>query len=245
MEKAKYISGLIVYPNNVVTEDYLKGVPGYLLYNKETYVDLTYESEFNGLKEPKSQLIKMSKKEYIDAFFEHGTLKLGTLEYYRTIDDPEQGDNSEGSIIIIGQNSTNTAFAKIGSGFNNYVFCCYDGSPNNEVIEKFGYDDYFIIENPKEFAESIRQLIEANRVIRSQCIYKKDKVLFGKTSDHFDFNVLSEKLATLVDETQYFIKTDKYEHQQEYRFIWGLENNVSEPLIIKCPEAIQFCKRRK
>ena len=74
----------------------------------------------------------MSKSEHIENFFEYGRIQLGSFLYYRKFDNEEIGDNSEGAVIVVGRNSLQTAFAEIGSGFNNYVFCCYDGLPKKQ-----------------------------------------------------------------------------------------------------------------
>ena len=244
MKKASYISTYIIYPNNVVTEDYLKGVSGHLIYNRKKHADITYETEFDNLNIPKGKIIKMSHKKWIDKFFETGSLRLGTLDYFRSLDDPEKGDIKEGSTILVGQGKAHTAFVEITSGFNNYVFCCYDGEANLEVIKRFDYDDYFIITDPVGFAKVISEKIKSVNSYQSRCLYKRDKVLVGKAPDNFDFNVISTRLSELVSQTKYFIKTENYKHQNEFRFIWETKSDVKEPLDIKCPEALSFCKRK-
>lgn len=244
-----YISTYLVYPPNLPDEP-IKAISGALI-NKlfldkpipyDKFADITYEEEFEGLEVPQSKIIKMSKKEYIDDFFENGNLLIGTLESFHN-DSPEIGDNSEGSFIVVGKNTTQTAFAEIGSGFNNYVFCCYDGEPDQEIIDKFGYNDYLEIIDVKGFSEAISKSLKANRSYRSKCLYKKDKVLVGSTPDNFNFYEMSGRLKELVNETKYFLKTSNYKHQQEYRFLWELDNDIKAPLIINCKEAIKYCKR--
>ncbi len=244
MKRASYISTYLIYPNHVVTDDYLKGVPGHLIYGRRKHADVTFESEFENLGKPESQLIKMSQKKWIDKFFKTESLQLGTIDYFRSIDDPEKGDKTEGSTILVGQGKSQTAFVEITSGFNNYVFCCYDGDPNPEVIKRFKYDDYFIISDPLGFAEVVSKCINSVNSIQSKCLYKADKVMIGKTPDNFDFNVISSRLSELVNESKYFIKTEKYKHQNEFRFMWQIKSDVKEPLIIECPEALKFCKRK-
>jgi hypothetical protein len=38
-------------------------------------------------------------------------------------------------------------------------------------------------------------------------------------------------------------KTSNYEPQKEYRQLWELTDELDEGILIKCPAAIQFCKR--
>lgn len=35
-----------------------------------------------------------------------------------------------------------------------------------------------------------------------------------------------------------------YSHQNEYRFIWANNGDITGTTEIECPEAIQFCKRK-
>lgn len=250
MKLATYITSYLIYPPQI-SKDQIRGVSGALVhqlfidepipYNK--LAELTFEEEFEGLEVPEYSVIKMSKRKYIDDFFNEGLLQIGTFRSFQRYDDPEIGDKSEGSIIIVGQNSKQTAFAEIGSGFNNYVFCCFDGEPNQKVIRKFGYDDYFEIKDVNGFAKAIQNSLNAKSSMKSKCIYKGDKVLVGKTDKDFDFNIISSKLNNLVNKTKYFIKTEEYEHQNEFRFLWEVETDVNDPIIIKCPEAIKFCRR--
>jgi len=245
MEKAFYLSSYVVYPNSVVTENYLQGVPGSLIYReKNRFADITYESEFKGLMNPSKKIIKMSKKKYVDSFFDKGTIQLGTIDYYRSLGHSEQGDKKEGSIVIVGRGENHTTFAQITSGFNHYLFCCYDGDPNPDVINSFDYDDYFIIENPMLFMAAIMNNLKAKRGYRSKCVYKREKVLIGDVPEGFNFNAISPRLNDMVTKAKYFIKTNEYEHQREYRFMWEFESDVQNPIIIRCPEAVKYCKRR-
>ena len=112
-----YLGHYFVFPNNVITEKHLKGIPGNIIHGvKNKYADLTYEQEFDGLVDPNSQVIKMSKKKYIDSFFESGFIQLGTISYYRSLAHSEQGDGNEGSIFVIGRGEEETGFAQIKSG---------------------------------------------------------------------------------------------------------------------------------
>lgn len=243
MKKKGFLSAYIVYPNKLVTEHYLRGVPGSLIYRENEFADLTYEVEFEGLASPSGKIVKMSKKKYVDSFFETGLIQLGTIDYYRSLGHSEQGDEKEGAIVLVGRGTTETGFAQITSGFNHYVFCCYDGSPNPDIIDRFGYDDYYVIEEPELFMKAIGKKVSAKEAYRSRCIYKKEKVLIGDVPEGFDFRVMSPRLNDLASKAKYFIKTDEYEHQNEYRFMWKLDSNVQKPLIIHCPEAVEFCKR--
>lgn len=246
-----FISSYLLYPPNL-PDKYIRAISGALINDLfidqpipyEKYGDMTYEEEFLKKRVPENKIIKMSKTEYIDDFFKNGKLQLGTFEYYIQFNNPEIGDKSEGSFLIVGENLNNTAFAEIASGFENYVFCCYDGEPSQEIIEKFGYNDYFEIMDFDGFSEAIKKSIYAENAYYSKCIYKKHKVLIGKTTNDFNFHVVSEKLKELVNETKYFLKTNDFSHQNEFRFTWEMKEDVVVPIIIECKEAVKYCRRK-
>jgi hypothetical protein len=245
-----YVKSLLICAPNL-SDQHIRAISGVLIHGLfldqpipyDKFADITYEQEFNNCSNPKNKLIKMSMKEHVDSFFEKGKLQLGTFKYYKQVDNPEIGDMSEGSLIIVGRSEKQTAFAEIGSGFNNYVFCCYDGDANPEVVKKFGYDDYFEITDVNGFSESIKNSLKAEKSYKSRCIYKKDKVLVDDIPKDFDFSVVSAKLKEMVNETKYFLKTNEYNHQKEFRFTWEVESDIEQPIIIDCLEATKFCRR--
>lgn len=212
---------------------------------REKFADITYEGEFDGLETPCSRIIKMSMQEHVDSFFEKGTLQLGTFEYYRNHEKVEVKDAEEGSTILVGANSKNTAVVTITGGFDHYVFCCFDGDADPGLIQEFGYDSYFEIIDPVGFQRAISKKLNAIFTMKSRCIYKNDKVLVSRVSDEFNFGVLSSHMETLGDVSRFYIKNKRFSHQNEFRFTWKLPNDIEKPLIMDFPEAIEFCKKIK
>jgi len=244
-----YIKSLIVDKPHL-TDQELREKTGSLLQSagsEETYIaDITYAEEFKKMKSPKGRVIKMAKKKHVDSFFNDGILQLGTFKYYKKYENPEIGDNSEGDYIVVGRHPSVTWIFEMEGGLNNYVFCCYDGEPEPKVIERFGYDDCFEITDLEGFSNAIEKSLNAVKCYKSKCLYKKDKVLIGNLPIDFDFKaVVTELKLDMNNEAKYFMKFPVYEHQNEFRFIWQMQNNeeVEEPLIIHCPEAIKFCRR--
>ncbi|WP_438967243.1 hypothetical protein [Flavobacterium sp.] len=244
------ISDYLLYPPNL-PDEHIRALTGALKnglfidrpipYDK--FADITYESEFNGLEKPNSSIIKMSKKEHVDSFFKNGTLQLGTFEYYRNQENEEVKDIEEGSTILVGSNSKNTAVVTITGGFDHYTFCCFDGDADPEIIRKFDYDSYFEIVDPVGFQQAIAKKLNAVFTMKSQCIYKNDKVLVSQISEEFNFGVLSSHMETLGDISKFYIKNKRFAHQNEFRFTWKLSNDIDKPIIMDFPEAIKFCKK--
>ncbi|MDT0645014.1 hypothetical protein RM553_19435 [Zunongwangia sp. F363] len=250
MRNSIYISEVIQYGPNL-KEDEILGICENIshYYNLKSFKKtdsikkIAYENEFENLNKGNERIIKMSKSKYIDDFFKNGSLQLGTFKYYQQFDNPEIGDKTEGSFVVVGQNSKSTTFAVVGGGFNNYMFCAYNGAPNPEVINKFGYDDYFEITNIQGFRDAIARKLEATNILSSNCLYRQFKVLVGQTDENFNLQELSNAY-NLVNNSKYFIKTTDFDHQNEYRILWNLPTDLEDKLIIKCPEAIQYCKRK-
>lgn len=238
MSNSVYISSVLYYPPNL-HRNHIRSICGELLNKK--IAEVVWEEEIGLNNIPQNKVIKMTKKKYVDSFFEDGTLKLGNFSYYNQYDHDEIGDQAEGSFILVGQSHSRTVIAEIGSGFNHYIFCCYTGNPDSECMEKFGYDSGIIINNVKGFANAISKQIKAKSYLFAKCVYNRDKVLIGKNEK--DFNEISARLKNLTNNGKYFIKPDKYSNQSEFRFTWKMDSDINTPKIIRCPEAIQFCER--
>jgi hypothetical protein len=244
------ISDYLLYPPNL-PDEHIRALTGALKNGlfldkpipHDKFADITYESEFNGLEKPNSRIIKMSKKEHVDSFFKNGTLQLGTFEYYRNHENEEVKDIEEGSTILVGSNSKNTAVVTITGGFDHYTFCCFDGDADPEIIQKFDYDSYFEIIDPVGFQQAISKKLNAVFTMKSRCIYKNDKVLVSQVSEEFNFGMLSSHMETLGDISKFYIKNKRFDHQNEFRFTWKLPNDIKKPIIMDFPEAIQFCKK--
>jgi hypothetical protein len=205
---------------------------------------VAFEKDFEESAKTTKSVLKMSKTEHIDGFFRDGSIQLGSFSYYNQFDNPEIGDNTEGRFIIVGQNSISTTFAVVGGGYNNYIFCTYNGEPNPELIKKFGYDDYFEIIDLDGFQDAISRTLDSIVFLRSDCQYRQMKVLVGKADENFKLTELSGELLNLVNYSKYFLKTSHFQHQKEHRFLWTVPYDLKKNLIIKCPEAIQFCRRK-
>jgi hypothetical protein len=182
MNRATYIAGYVICNN--IDQVGIRAMAGALLnrlfldqpipYDK--FADVVEESQIPLYIVPRRPVIKMTKREYVDAFFRDGTLRLGTFSYYNRFDHEEIGDNTEGSFILVGQHPPTTAFVEISGGFNNYVFCCYSGDADDACIRRFGYDASYRILDVNAFASAIQKRIGAVNYWFSECVYSKDKV---------------------------------------------------------------------
>lgn len=251
MNRSVYISEVIQFGPDL-TEDKIIEITNnmasyYNLKNEsadKSIKKIAFEKDFEESIENTKSVLKMSKTEHIDKFFLDGSIQLGSFKYYHQFDNPEIGDKTEGSFIIVGRNSKSTTFAVVGGGFNNYMFCAYNGEPNPKLIKEFGYNDYFEIVDLDGFQNAISRTLKSIGILRSECQYRQMKVLVGKADENFNLNKLSGDLINLVNYSKYFLKTSNFQPQKEHRFLWTVPYDLNDRLIIKCPEAIQFCKRK-
>ncbi len=241
-----YLSDVLHYPS--IPNSQIKKIAGTLLNDgavipTDQCPQLTFESEFIPLRNPHSKLVKYMKGTYLERFFSHGELQLGTFKYFQQFENDEIGDKSEGSCLIVSRNDQITSFIKMSHGFDFYVFCCSDQRMDSRTIENFGYDSAFEIFDPERFSNSIQKALKSNYSMRSKCLYRNEKVIVGTANPNHNYARIDNNLRNLIGKSQYFIKHQKYSHQNEYRFIWQLDKDLVSPQILICKEATNFCRK--
>lgn len=210
---------------------------------REKFVEPILETQFELNVVPQEPIIRLSKKEHVDAFFESGQLRLGCFNQYVKSENTEVGDDQEGTTTLLAKTKEFGVIAgKYGSGFNQYVLCTYLGIPDREIMEKFGYDSGFIINDPIGFSKAIAESINATSSTFGKCIYHPHKAVLGFPKDANPYK-LSHESGKIVTAAQYFIKPERYSHQKEFRFLWEQHSNINEPKIFDCSPARQYCSR--
>lgn len=222
---------------------------GFLVHGKpitaEQVVEPIPETRFELNVVPQEPIIKLSKKEYVDAFFESGELQLGCFNYYRKYDHTEIGDNQEGTATLLAKIDSGVIGGKYGSGFNQYMFCTYIGIPDRETMENLECDSGFIINDPIGFSNAIAESICAASSIFGRCVYYPHKAILGFPKDVVNPNKLSHESGKIVTAAQYFIKPERYSYQKEFRFLWEQSLDVNERKIFDCSSARQYCSPLK
>ncbi len=247
MKMAAYITSYLRYRG--LDERGIRAISGALINRllidqaipPEKHAEIVYDTEIPLDQTPTTRVIKMSNREHVERFFDDGTLQLGDFRYFNNFDHEEIGDRSEGTFVLVGRRNDELGFAEISGGFHYYAFCAYVGDPDSNCIERFGYDSYFSIDDVDGFANAISNTLRSNHYHYSSCVYRKDKVVVGDVGNDFDFNEISARLLELASEAKFFVKPNQYSHQNEFRFIWPSASELTEPQIIKCPEAIKYC----
>ncbi|MEN2436727.1 hypothetical protein AAH994_15020 [Weeksellaceae bacterium A-14] len=194
----------------------------------------------------------LSKRKYLDDFFENGDLFISSFENFKNYDDEMQGDISEGQSLIGG-------FDKEGNG--NHIF--YEGGRqafilcatkvlSESVIKDFNGVGAIKIVNSVLFAREIaKKLPFVNTGIEGDCIYVDSKVqhlenekneLFQKIN-FSDPLMINQTVTALTSGVELFMKHKKYEHQQEHRLAWFSERKIDNSIVVNCPEAIEYCEK--
>jgi hypothetical protein len=109
----------------------------------------------------KINLYKFISKETFENYYKKGKFQLGSLEYYREIENKSSRDEREGFSNIIINSGNRQIFASVISGFNKYIFSGTDSLENSEKLaEKFG-SVCIKVKNIQSFADKIKKAINA------------------------------------------------------------------------------------
>lgn len=190
---------------------------------------------------PQVPIIKLGKKEHIDAFFESGDLQLGSFDYYNKFDHSEIGDNQEGIVTLIAKTPFGVIGGKYGSGYNQRMFCAFAGDIDRGTMKRFGYDSGLVISNPLEFCKAVAASTGATSYAFGECLYHPHKAVIGFPGDTVNRHEISHRTGEMVNAAKHFIKPERYSHQKEFRFLWEQSSDVSGARIFDCSSARQFC----
>lgn len=190
---------------------------------------------------PQEAIVKLGKKEHIKAFFESGALQLGSYNYYNSFDHSEIGDSQEGIVTLLTQIPSGVIGGTYGSGYNQQIFCASIGKPDLETMKKFGYDSGFIIHDPIGFSNAVAKSIGATSHIFGRCLYRPHKAVLGFPKHTVNPYEISHRSADIVNAAKHFIKSERYSHQKEFRFLWEQSADVSGAEVFDCSSARQYC----
>jgi len=205
---------------------------------------------------------KYMGKKYIDLFFEHGLLRLGSFTKFQEYPDEIRGDISEGRGAL--QSKGEDGFQFIGVtevGNDAYIFCT-SIIESDELMKEFNTDGYFKIKDLLGFSLAVANCIPGfSQSVQGFCYYQ-DFRLITKTIGGMAMNDFTNENGELIiggpkmfqrlremsgDGTDLmFLKEKKYQKQGEYRFIWQINSQffkLQKIFDIECKEAVQFCER--
>lgn len=218
------------------------------------YIDA--RSEFNVVwrKQIRPVYRILNRVEYINSFFDKGELFVSCFENFRKYDDEMQGDRTEGEHLLGGFSDNGDGnFLFYEGGLNTYIMSTTTDL-NERVIDDFDGVGAIKINNPMRFGmEMARKLPFVVAGLEGNCFYGDSKASIMETEQEInrkfqsmDFSSVAEmkeRIAETSNNIELFMKLNKYKHQSEYRLAWFSQMKVREGIIVRCPEAIQFCEK--
>jgi hypothetical protein len=190
---------------------------------------------------PQAPVVKLGRKDHVQAFFDCGALQLGSFHYYNAFDHPEIGDNQEGVVTLVGRAHYGVMGGKYGSGYDQRVLCAFVGEADRDVLKRFGYDSGFRIVDVIGFPAAVAAAINSVSHTFGKCVYRPHKAVLGFPGDTFNRNELSHRAGEIVRAAKHFIKPACYSHQKEFRFLWEQPADVAGAVLIECPSAREYC----
>jgi len=187
-------------------------------------------------------------------FFETGELIISCFNKFKNYPDEMQGDREEGEAIIGGKDSDgNHHYIIYESGFSSYIMST-STKVNKHVVNDFKAKCAIKINNPTFFSlEIAKKLPFVNSGIEGACIYEDNRIhYFKKEIEEYEFlknrefkndPASREVFMQQTKEYELFLKRNKYSHQNEYRLVWFADKRVQDSIIIRCPEAVEFCEK--
>ena len=203
-------------------------------------------------------LYRYMKREYVDRFFDDGTLRLSSFSYFGKHPDEERGDNQEGRGVVIHRNAEGegqTILSKMAKGIDTFILC---GSMrfSDDLARAFDTDSGFRIDDTTAFSDIVARHIPGFvQGAEGPCMYMARRMVvrdMGRIDfeamkkgpgENYNIDKLLQVMNTMAGDDLFYIKLIKYAHQSEYRLIWGARQIVGDYIEIKCPEALQFCTR--
>lgn len=196
----------------------------------------------------------LNKREYLDQFFDDGTILISTLAAMKNYPEELRRDVSEGSgtLATVDEKGATHLFL-YDTGVNAYVLCT-TAHLGEQVIHDFSGVGAIRIDDSSRFGTVIAHYLpRIEEGVEGHCDYvdhrqnwfvrgSVEAEILSKASED-EYANLKSSLHRLSPGTELFRKPMKYAHQREYRFGWFSSLPVQGALVIKCPQAIQFCTR--
>lgn len=189
---------------------------------------------------------------FVDAYWKNGAIRISSFEQFSKHDDEERLDKNEGKTFFVhktkrhgGQTVSFWHSIGIGSAYVLSTTLKYD----NEICRKFG-GDYFRIIDPRSFATEIaRKIPNFAHCFHGPCIYQDRKIVAMDLGyiDPKGPNPLEEiraRALPYIKQHGLFLKSKKFSHQVEYRFIWMTTNSTQDYINIESPESRDFCMQK-
>jgi hypothetical protein len=195
------------------------------------------------------RVFKHMRKEHADALCECGELGLGPLNYYTTIENEHIGDKHEGLFVTYAEGARHCVASVSGAGSHVLLYCTTT-DPNAQL----GYDACVEISQPELFSQLVasgvvrhfRRRNELARAEHSKCVYQHTRIISGRLRGFSEALIqlgeLSVDTIDVLSDKKYLIKESTHRKASD-RFAFIMRTDVPNYTVIKCPEAVKFCRR--
>lgn len=201
-------------------------------------------------------IYRYENQKWIDNFFETGEILISSFDQYSKYEDNQLGDKSEGSSINFGLTENKKTIVSVTSVGSNFYCFCTSTQLTKDLFETFNRNSVFRIKDPLNFIMQVELALQnVSEVFFGNCIYLEKRSIIKNVQSldldemkNPDGNGLSmEKMMNRAFEIggfeQLFLKKLIHQEQNEYRLLWKTDKKVTDPIVIKCPEAIKFCEK--
>jgi hypothetical protein len=206
---------------------------------------------------PKPPVFRYLEQKFIDEFFTSGKLQLSSFSKFAEHPDEQRHDADEGWCVVDIKMPTKKKRlrSRVGIPKNSYILSTSLKRDQKLMID-FDRDGYFKINDVEGFGLAIAsKIVGLTNLIAANCEYMNYKEIgltMGAEAEEaieqdekgrMNINKVMALLRNAIFPEVYFLKLNLHAHQEEFRFVWEVGYEVSEPLIIECPEAIQYCEK--
>jgi hypothetical protein len=203
-------------------------------------------------------LFRYLDAQYVDAFFEDGSLRLSSFAQFAKHKDEARHDPVEGQAMFVnrtteGTGQTLTAVTKHGA--NAYVLSTstrYDA----DLMHAFNTNSCFVIQDSLNFGVAVARSVPGLQAgLEGVCVYRDTKIVEGNlpqvdleayrdpASGLIRIDLLTAAINSDMGAIPFFVKDKTYAYQSEYRMVWLTDVPVQDHLEVRVPSARQFCRR--
>ena len=225
-------------------EDYLK--------SRQSHATVTLQSlESWHVVQP--HVYRYEDKQWIEEFFANGTIRLSSFAKFATYKDENRGDDKEGKAIVFTKHPDKKMLASIAIVGHNSAVLSTSQRLDRNLAKSFSRSSAFEITNTVGFAREIARSLSGYKFgFEGNCVYRPDTTVnrivnfsveqFMLPEGQLSMDLLQRVLSEVGPEVM-LVKRQKYQHQQEFRFIWELDNLGGDFVDVEAPLATQYCRR--
>jgi len=193
-------------------------------------------------------------QQWVDKFFETGELMLTSFARCSQHRDEQRADEFEGMALVVGRGPGDLRFeSQVRMGADFYLLCT-SVRGDKSLMQEFECDGFFRINDTFGFALAIaKKLGGFLRGFEGMCNYT-DRLVIEKPipaglTALFDGStpaVLERQAAAVMQIAgvdALLAKRTAYANQLEYRLLWNVDHDVTDSIVVRCPEAVQFCEK--